>query len=95
MQRVIKEIYEGLVKSPVVTFAFLSIAACFYMYSDLKGFVDEQKMVLTEQIKQQTQTVDLLNQISQRLADIEHKLYEDKPTYYAPPPNNSQLTSDK
>ncbi len=80
MHRVVKELYDGLVKTPIVTFALLAIGACFYMYTDLKGFVDEQKVVLTEQIRHQTQTVHLLNQISQRLADIEHKLYEEKPS---------------
>lgn len=95
MQRVVREIYEGLVKTPIVTFALLAIAACFYMYTDLKGFVDEQKVVLTEQIKNQTQTVQLLNQISLRLADIEHKLYEDKPTYHTTYPNTSSSVSGK
>ncbi len=99
MHRVVKELYDGLVKTPIVTFALLAIGACFYMYTDLKGFVDEQKVVLTEQIKQQTQTVVLLNQISQRLADIEHKLYEERPScnHVVLPvsPNNSQATSAK
>lgn len=66
----------GMVKTPVVTFALLSIAACFYLYNDLKTFIGEQKIVLSEQIKNQTRTVEVLNQITQRLSDIERKLEE-------------------
>lgn len=79
MRQTVKDIYDGMVKNPIVTFALVSMAACFYMYTDLKRFVDEQKIVLTDQISNQTKTVELLNQISLRLTDIEHKLYEDIP----------------
>lgn len=76
MQTFLKEVYDGLLKAPVVTFALLAIGACFYMYTDLKEFTNEQKHVLTEQIQNQTKTVELLNQISQRLVEIERKIYE-------------------
>lgn len=78
MHRVVKEIYDGFVKTPVTMVAFLCIAACFYMYNDLKHFVDEQKVVLTEQIKNQTKNVELLSQISHRLEEIEKMLYNGK-----------------
>jgi len=39
-------------------------------------FIQEQQKILTQQVVQQQKTTDLLGQISQRISEIELKLYD-------------------
>ena len=70
-----KEIFQAFLQQPTVAFMMLTIAAVYFLYTDLRLFIEQQQAVLNRQVEAQTATVDLLNQISQRITEIEIRLY--------------------
>lgn len=75
MSKFFQELLTSFSKNPTVTFMMITIAAVFYLYNDLSKFISQQQQLLTQQVKTQQETTDLLNQISQRIAEIELKIY--------------------
>ena len=71
----IKEVFNAFLTQPMVAFMMMTIFAVYYLYTDLRHFIDQQQTVLNQQHEAQTKTVDILNQISQRITEIELKLY--------------------
>lgn len=71
----IKEVFNAFLTQPMVAFMMVTIFAVYYLYNDLRHFIDQQQTVLNQQVEAQTKTVDILNQISQRITEIELKLY--------------------
>lgn len=78
MSNFFKEVFNSFSKNPVVTFMVISLVAIWYLYNDLSSFIQQQQVILTNQVKTQQETTDLLNQISQRIAEIELKIFEDR-----------------
>ena len=76
MNNLIREIKETFITSPTVGFIIVTLGAVYLLYTDLSTFIHEQQKILTQQVQQQQATTDLLNQISQRIAEIELKLFE-------------------
>ena len=70
-----REIFQAFLQQPTVAFMMLTIAAVYFLYTDLRLFIEQQQAVLNRQVEAQTATVDLLNQISQRITEIEIRLY--------------------
>lgn len=75
MSKFFQELLTSFSKNPTVTFMMITISAVFYLYNDLSKFISQQQQLLTQQVKTQQETTDLLNQISQRIAEIELKIY--------------------
>lgn len=71
----VKEVFNAFLTQPMVAFMMMTIFAVYYLYTDLRHFIDQQQTVLNQQVEAQTKTVDILNQISQRITEIELKLY--------------------
>lgn len=78
MSKFFQEVFTSFSKNPVVTFMVISLVAIWYLYNDLSSFIHQQQIILTNQVKTQQETTDLLNQISQRIAEIELKIFEDR-----------------
>ena len=76
MKTLIKEIKDTFISSPTVGFTLVTLGAVYLLYTDLSTFIHEQQKILTQQVQTQQATTDLLNQISQRIAEIELKLFE-------------------
>lgn len=76
MKETIKEVKETFITNPVVGFMIVTLSAVYLLYTDLSAFIHEQQKILTQQVQTQQATTDLLNQISQRIAEIEVKLFE-------------------
>lgn len=76
MKDAIKEVKEVFVTNPMVAFIVVTLFAVWFLYSDLSMFIIEQQKILTEQVKQQQQTTDLLKQISDRIREIELRIYD-------------------
>lgn len=76
MKNAIKEVKDTLITNPLVVFVMVTMGAVYLLYTDLSTFIHEQQKILTNQVQQQQATTDLLNQISQRIAEIELKLFE-------------------
>ena len=76
MKDAIKEVKEIFITNPMVAFIVVTLFAVWFLYSDLSMFIIEQQKILTEQVKQQQQTTDLLKQISDRIREIELKIYD-------------------
>lgn len=77
MKETIKEVKEAFLTNPIVTFMLITIGAVWFLYNDLSTFIHEQQKILTQQVQTQQATTDLLNQISQRLAEIEWKIFDE------------------
>ena len=75
MSKFFQELLTSFSKNPTVTFMMITLVAVFYLYNDLSTFISQQQQLLTQQVKTQQETTDLLNQISQRIAEIELKIY--------------------
>ena len=78
MSKFFQEVFTSFSKNPVVTFMVIALVAIWYLYNDLSSFIQQQQVILTNQVKTQQETTDLLNQISQRIAEIELKIFEDR-----------------
>jgi hypothetical protein len=78
MKNLIKEVKDTFVTNPTVGFVMVTLGAVYLLYTDLSTFIHEQQKILTQQVKTQQATTDLLNQISQRIAEIEIKIFEQK-----------------
>lgn len=76
MKDAIKEVKEVFISNPMVAFIVVTLCAIWFLYSDLSMFIIEQQKILTEQVKQQQQTTDLLKQISDRIREIELVIYD-------------------
>lgn len=76
MKDAIKEVKEIFITNPMVAFIVVTLFAVWFLYSDLSMFIIEQQKILTEQVKQQQQTTDLLKQISDRIREIELRIYD-------------------
>lgn len=76
MKNLIREIKDTFMTSPTVAFMLVTLGAVYLLYTDLSTFIHEQQKILTQQVQTQQATTDLLNQISQRIAEIELKLFE-------------------
>ena len=85
MSNFFKEIFTSFSNNPTVTFTILTLIAVFYLYNDLSSFISQQQQLLTKQVETQQETTDLLNQISQRITEIELKIYNNE---FTPIPNN-------
>lgn len=78
MTNLIKNLGENFTKNPTVAFMAITLAACYYLYNDLSNFISEQQKTLSTQVETQTKTIDILNNILQRISEIELKIYNDK-----------------
>lgn len=78
MKNLIKEVKDTFVTNPTVGFVMVTLGAVYLLYTDLSTFIHEQQKILTQQVQTQQATTDLLNQISQRIAEIEIKIFEQK-----------------
>lgn len=78
MKETLKEVKDTFMTNPTVAFILVTLGAVYLLYTDLSAFIHEQQKILTNQVQQQQATTDLLNQISQRIAEIELKLFECK-----------------
>lgn len=76
MKDTFKEVKETFITNPMVAFILITLGAVYLLYTDLSTFIHEQQKILTQQVQTQQATTDLLNQISQRIAEIELKLFE-------------------
>lgn len=76
MKNLIKEVKDTFSSNPVVGFMLVTLGAVYFLYTDLSTFIHDQQKILTEQVQQQTKTTQVLNQICQRLAEVEWKLFE-------------------
>lgn len=82
MKNLLKEVKDTFVSNPVVGFMLVTLGAVYLLYTDLSTFIHEQQKILTEQVQQQTKTTQVLNQICQRLSELEWKIFDEdyKPT---------------
>lgn len=78
MKNLIKEVKDTFITNPTVGFVMVTLGAVYLLYTDLSTFIHEQQKILTQQVQTQQATTDLLNQISQRIAEIEIKIFEQK-----------------
>ena len=78
MKNLIKEVKDTFINNPTVGFVMVTLGAVYLLYTDLSTFIHEQQKILTQQVQTQQATTDLLNQISQRIAEIEIKIFEEK-----------------
>ena len=78
MKNLIKEVKDTFITNPTVGFVMVTLGAVYLLYTDLSIFIHEQQKILTQQVQTQQATTDLLNQISQRIAEIEIKIFEQK-----------------
>ena len=78
MKNLIKEVKDTFINNPTVGFVMVTLGAVYLLYTDLSTFIHEQQKILTQQVQTQQATTDLLNQISQRIAEIEIKIFEQK-----------------
>lgn len=78
MKNLIKEVKDTFVTNPTVGFVMVTLGAVYLLYTDLSTFIHEQQKILTQQVQTQQATTDLLKQISQRIAEIEIKIFEQK-----------------
>lgn len=78
MKNLIKEVKDTFISNPTVGFVMVTLGAVYLLYTDLSTFIHEQQKILTQQVQTQQATTDLLNQISQRIAEIEIKIFERK-----------------
>lgn len=76
MKETLKEVKDTFMTNPTVAFVLVTLGAVYLLYTDLSTFIQEQQKILTQQVQTQQATTDLLNQISQRIAEIELKLFE-------------------
>lgn len=76
MNELAKEALKQLTTTPLIFMVLICTCAVWYLYSDLSSFIQQQQQVLTQQVKQQQETTDLLNQIAQRIRDIEMKIFD-------------------
>ena len=76
MNELVKEALKQLTTNPLIFMVLICSCAVWYLYSDLSSFIQQQQQVLTEQVKQQQETTDLLNQIAKRISEIELKIFE-------------------
>ena len=76
MNELVKEALKQLTTNPLIFMVLICSCAVWYLYSDLSSFIQQQQQVLTQQVKQQQETTDLLNQIAQRISEIEIKIFE-------------------
>jgi hypothetical protein len=76
MKETLKEVKDTFMTNPTVAFILVTLGAVYLLYTDLSTFIQEQQKILTQQVQTQQATTDLLNQISQRIAEIELKLFE-------------------
>jgi hypothetical protein len=76
MKNLISEVKDTFLTNPLVAFILVTMGAVYLLYTDLSQFIHEQQKILTNQVQQQQATTDLLNQISQRIAEIEIKIFE-------------------
>lgn len=92
MKETIKEVKDTFITNPTVAFILITLGAVYLLYTDLSTFIHEQQKILTQQVTQQQATTDLLNQISQRIAEIEMKLYDKN---FCPRPEEHQPSSNR
>lgn len=78
MKTILKEVKDTFLTNPTVAFILVTLGAVYLLYTDLSNFIHEQQKILTQQVQTQQATTDLLNQISQRIAEIELKIFDDK-----------------
>lgn len=76
MNDILKEAVKQLTTNPLIFMVLICTCAVWYLYTDLSSFIQQQQQVLTQQVKQQQETTDLLNQIAQRISEIEIKIFE-------------------
>lgn len=76
MNELVKEAFKQLTTNPLIFMVLICTCAVWYLYSDLSGFIQQQQQVLTEQVKQQQETTDILNDIAKRISEIELKIFE-------------------
>lgn len=76
MNDLLKEAFKQLTTNPLIFMVLICTCAVWYLYSDLSGFIQQQQQVLTEQVKQQQETTDILNDIAKRISEIELKIFE-------------------
>ena len=95
MKETLKEVKEAFLTNPIVTFMLVTLGAVWFLYNDLSTFIHEQQKILTQQVQTQQATTDLLNQISQRLAEIEWKIFDDNYTPNSAPSLTTPQQSSK
>lgn len=96
MKETIREVKEAFITNPIVTFMLVTLGAVWFLYNDLSQFIHSQQQILTQQVQTQQATTDLLNQISQRLAEIEWKIFDSSyQPNSAPSVTPSPKTSEK
>lgn len=95
MKETIKEVKEAFLTNPIVTFMLITIGAVWFLYNDLSTFIHEQQKILTQQVQTQQATTDLLNQISQRLAEIEWKIFDENYSPNSAPSVTNPLQTSK
>lgn len=76
MNDLIKEAFKQLTTNPLIFMVLICTCAVWYLYSDLSGFIQQQQQVLTQQVRQQQETTDILNDIAKRISEIEVKIFE-------------------
>ena len=82
MKTVLKQVKDIFSSNPTIGFILVTLGAVYMLYTDLSSFINQQQKILTQQVIQQQATTDLLNQISQRIAEIQLKIFQnnEKPT---------------
>ena len=76
MNELVKEAFKQLTTNPLIFMVLICTCAVWYLYSDLSGFIQQQQQVLTQQVRQQQETTDILNDIAKRISEIEVKIFE-------------------
>lgn len=76
MNELFKEALKQLTTNPLIFMVLICTCAVWYLYSDLSSFIQQQQQVLTQQVRQQQETTDILNDIAKRISEIEIKIFE-------------------
>lgn len=76
MNELVKEAFKQMTTNPLIFMVIICTCAVWYLYSDLSGFIQQQQQVLTQQVRQQQETTDILNDIAKRISEIEVKIFE-------------------
>lgn len=73
----LQKIFTQFISNPVAFFVCVSLGAVYYLYSDLTTFISKQQEALNANVETQTKMTHILGDISQRLTEIELKIYNE------------------
>ena len=73
----LQKVLVQFLNNPVAFFVCISLGAVYYLYTDLTQFISKQQEALNANVETQTKMTHILGDISQRLTEIELKIYNE------------------